>query len=71
MNQEATKDVLQTLKEEKLYNKPWFWVCIVLIVYCITRPHINVMMGNNADCNAHGNMQKDNRTEKNHTENGN
>ena len=33
------------IKEKKFYEKPWFWICITIIVMCITRP--NVICGNN------------------------
>ncbi len=37
----CTKEKLQLLKnsEDAFYKKPWFWVCITLIIMGLTRPH--------------------------------
>ena len=42
------KEKLQLLdqSEDAFYKKPWFWVCITLVIMCLTRPHVRVSTGN-------------------------
>ena len=60
----GTKVKGSLMKEEKLYKKPWFWVCMTIIVFCITRPHVIVMCGNGAGNSNNGNCGKDRETTK-------
>ena len=51
-------EVIEQLKEEKVYKKPWFWVCITIIVFCITRPHVKIVCGNGCGNCDNGNSKK-------------
>lgn len=46
------KEKLQLLdnSEDAFYKKPWFWVCITIIIMCLTRPHVRVTCGNGNGC---------------------
>lgn len=46
----------EAAKEKKFYEMPWFWVCVTIIVVCITRPLKIVICGNgNGSGNDNGN----------------
>ncbi len=47
------------LIEDKFYKKPWFWIGMVIMVYCITRPYVIVMCGNGSGNNYNGNDKKE------------
>ena len=49
----------EVVKQEKLYKKPWFWICMTVIVFCITRPDVIVMCGNGSGNNNNGNRGKE------------
>ena len=42
------KEKFQILEnsEDAFYKKPWFWVCITIVIMCLTRPHVRVTCGN-------------------------
>lgn len=42
---EMKSEVLK-LKEEKFYKEPWFWICMTIIIFCLTRPYKIVVCGN-------------------------
>lgn len=52
------REKLQLLEnsEDAFYKKPWFWVCITIIIMCLTRPHVRVTCGN-----GNGNGCRDNK----------
>ncbi len=47
------------LIDDTIYKKPWFWVCITVIVFCIMRPHVIVMCGNGSGNQYNGKDKKD------------
>lgn len=36
----------KSIQEKKFYETPWFWICITVIVMCLTRPFKIVICGN-------------------------
>lgn len=58
------KEKLQLLdySEDAFYKKPWFWVCITIVVMCLTRPHIRVTAGsgNGNGCSGNRGLNGDN-----------
>lgn len=54
-------------KEKKFYEMPWFWVCVTIIVVCITRPLKIIICGN---CNGSGNENGNNNGNDNANNNG-
>lgn len=44
---EALSQILSSsTKNKKFYEMPWFWICLTIIVMCITRPKKTIICGN-------------------------
>lgn len=44
--------------QKKFYEMPWFWVCITMIVMCLTKSNKIIICGN-ANDSGHGNSFHD------------
>ena len=46
--------------DKKFYEMPWFWICLTIIVVCLTRPKKTIICGNgngNGNGSGRGNTQ--------------
>lgn len=64
--EEKSEEVI--IKEKKFYEMPWFWVCVTIIIVCLTRPLKIVICGNGNGC---GNDSGNNNGNDNGNNNGN
>lgn len=46
------KELKEAMKQAKFYETPWFWICVTVIVMCLTKSHKIVICGNS---NGNGN----------------
>lgn len=57
------KDKKELQVQKKFYEMPWFWICMTVIVMCLTKSKKIIICGN-ANGSGHGNSWHDIATKK-------